>query len=218
MIHPQLVPHATMLVYILTDADRRARRPRHLPPPGHRSQLQPHLRRRRHFHQRHRSAARLRSQRRGVGAGNANSPRSPRSAPRSPARSLPTAKASPTSSNSASKARHRRRRPQDRQSHRPLAAGEDRVGRRDPNWGRLVAAIGYSGAPSTPTASTSASAICPSAATADAPRNSTRPRPCLHRAARVLHQHPAPPGPGSCVFWTTDLTVEYIHINADYST
>jgi len=28
-----------------------------------------------------------------------------------------------------------------------------------------------------------------------------------------LHQ-----GPGSCVFWTTDLTVEYVHINADYST
>ena len=25
-------------------------------------------------------------------------------------------------------------------------------------------------------------------------------------------------GTGSCVFWTTDLTVEYIHINADYST
>ena len=28
-----------------------------------------------------------------------------------------------------------------------------------------------------------------------------------------LHQ-----GAGSCVFWTTDLTHEYIHINADYST
>jgi glutamate N-acetyltransferase / amino-acid N-acetyltransferase len=28
-----------------------------------------------------------------------------------------------------------------------------------------------------------------------------------------LHQ-----GDGSCVFWTTDLTHEYIHINADYST
>jgi len=27
-----------------------------------------------------------------------------------------------------------------------------------------------------------------------------------------LHQ-----GPGACVFWTTDLTLEYIHINADYS-
>ncbi len=25
-------------------------------------------------------------------------------------------------------------------------------------------------------------------------------------------------GPGSCVFWTTDLTAEYVHINADYST
>jgi glutamate N-acetyltransferase/amino-acid N-acetyltransferase len=25
-------------------------------------------------------------------------------------------------------------------------------------------------------------------------------------------------GSGSCVFWTTDLTHEYIHINADYST
>ena len=28
-----------------------------------------------------------------------------------------------------------------------------------------------------------------------------------------LHQ-----GEGECTFWTTDLTVEYIHINADYST
>jgi glutamate N-acetyltransferase/amino-acid N-acetyltransferase len=28
-----------------------------------------------------------------------------------------------------------------------------------------------------------------------------------------LHQ-----GPGSCVFWTTDLTHKYVSINADYST
>jgi glutamate N-acetyltransferase/amino-acid N-acetyltransferase len=28
-----------------------------------------------------------------------------------------------------------------------------------------------------------------------------------------LHQ-----GEGSCVFWTTDLTAEYVRINADYST
>jgi len=26
------------------------------------------------------------------------------------------------------------------------------------------------------------------------------------------------PGEGSCVFWTTDLTEEYVRINADYST
>ena len=25
-------------------------------------------------------------------------------------------------------------------------------------------------------------------------------------------------GAGTCVFWTTDLTTQYIHINADYST
>ena len=25
-------------------------------------------------------------------------------------------------------------------------------------------------------------------------------------------------GTGQCVFWTTDLTHEYVHINADYST
>jgi glutamate N-acetyltransferase/amino-acid N-acetyltransferase len=24
-------------------------------------------------------------------------------------------------------------------------------------------------------------------------------------------------GQGSCRFWTTDLTTEYVHINADYS-
>ena len=45
----------------------------------------------------------------------------------------------------------------------------------DPNWGRLMAAIGYSGAKSTPTASTSVSATCRSAATADALRSSMRP-------------------------------------------
>jgi len=28
-----------------------------------------------------------------------------------------------------------------------------------------------------------------------------------------LHQ-----GEGRCVFWTTDLTAEYVRINADYST
>jgi glutamate N-acetyltransferase/amino-acid N-acetyltransferase len=28
-----------------------------------------------------------------------------------------------------------------------------------------------------------------------------------------LHQ-----GEGSCIFWTTDLTAEYVRINADYST
>ncbi len=89
----------------------------------------------------------------------------------------------------------------------------------DPNWGRLAAAIGYSGA-----------AIDPDRFDIDFGnlpicRNGGR-APDYNQAAAhdyisqrefsisiQLHQ-----GTGSCVFWTTDLTHEYIHINADYST
>jgi glutamate N-acetyltransferase/amino-acid N-acetyltransferase len=89
----------------------------------------------------------------------------------------------------------------------------------DPNWGRLVAAIGYSGAQIDPERIDirfGNLAIC---------RNGGRAPDFDEAAAHAyvaqaefsiaiqLHQ-----GPGSCVFWTTDLTHEYIHINADYST
>ena len=33
-----------------------------------------------------------------------------------------------------------------------------------------------------------------------------------------LHQTPKDGDEGKCVFWTTDLTKEYVAINADYST
>ena len=89
----------------------------------------------------------------------------------------------------------------------------------DPNWGRLVAAIGYSGAQIDPERIDiwfGEQRIC---------RNGGRAAEFDEAAAHAylqqeefsisidLHQ-----GPGSCVFWTTDLTVEYVHINADYST
>jgi len=89
----------------------------------------------------------------------------------------------------------------------------------DPNWGRLAAAIGYSGAQIDPDRidiSFGELAIC---------RNGGRAADFDEVAAHTyisqpefsisiqLHQ-----GDGSCVFWTTDLTHEYIHINADYST
>jgi glutamate N-acetyltransferase/amino-acid N-acetyltransferase len=88
----------------------------------------------------------------------------------------------------------------------------------DPNWGRLVAAIGYSGAQIDPDRidiQFGALPIC---------RDGGRAPGYDEAAAHVyisqpefsisiqLHQ-----GPGGCVFWTTDLTHEYIHINADYS-
>jgi glutamate N-acetyltransferase/amino-acid N-acetyltransferase len=89
----------------------------------------------------------------------------------------------------------------------------------DPNWGRLVAAIGYSGAEIDPgriDIRFGDLQIC---------RDGGRAAEFDEAAAHAyiaqpefsigidLHQ-----GTGACVFWTTDLTVEYVHINADYST
>jgi len=89
----------------------------------------------------------------------------------------------------------------------------------DPNWGRLVAAIGYSGATIDPDRIDiwfGEHPICRDGgraaefdeATAHAYISQTE-----FAVSIQLHQ-----GTGSCVFWTTDLTTEYIHINADYST
>jgi glutamate N-acetyltransferase/amino-acid N-acetyltransferase len=89
----------------------------------------------------------------------------------------------------------------------------------DPNWGRLAAAIGYSGAQIDPERFDIHFGDLPIC------RDGGRAPEFDEAAAHVyisqrefsisidLHQ-----GTGSCVFWTTDLTHEYIHINADYST
>jgi len=89
----------------------------------------------------------------------------------------------------------------------------------DPNWGRLAAAIGYSGAQVDPNRFDITFGTLPIC------RNGGRAPEYDEAAAHDylsqeefsieidLHQ-----GSGACVFWTTDLTHEYIHINADYST
>jgi glutamate N-acetyltransferase/amino-acid N-acetyltransferase len=89
----------------------------------------------------------------------------------------------------------------------------------DPNWGRLVAAIGYSGAQIDPERIDirfGELAICRNGGRA-AEFDETAAHAYLQKAqfsiTIQLNQ-----GAGSCVFWTTDLTHEYIHINADYST
>ncbi|HVU48757.1 MAG TPA: bifunctional glutamate N-acetyltransferase/amino-acid acetyltransferase ArgJ [Terracidiphilus sp.] len=89
----------------------------------------------------------------------------------------------------------------------------------DPNWGRLAAAIGYSGAEIDPERfdiSFGELPIC---------RNGGRAPGYDESAAHAyISQHDFSisinlhAGSGSCIFWTTDLTHEYIHINADYST
>ncbi len=89
----------------------------------------------------------------------------------------------------------------------------------DPNWGRLAAAIGYSGAAIDPDRFDIAFGELPIC------RNGGRAPEYDEAAAHAyisrsefsisidLHA-----GSGSCVFWTTDLTHEYIRINAEYST
>ncbi len=89
----------------------------------------------------------------------------------------------------------------------------------DPNWGRLVAAIGYSGAEIDPDRIDiwfGEQRICRDggrAAEFDEAEAHAYLRQAEFSISIDLNQ-----GPGSCVFWTTDLTAEYVHINADYST
>src|ERR1700722_1073569 len=89
----------------------------------------------------------------------------------------------------------------------------------DPNWGRLVAAIGYSGAPVDPgriDIRFGELQICRDGGRAAEFDEAAAHAYISQREFSIsidLHQ-----GQGSCVFWTTDLTAQYIHINADYST
>jgi glutamate N-acetyltransferase/amino-acid N-acetyltransferase len=89
----------------------------------------------------------------------------------------------------------------------------------DPNWGRLMAAIGYSGASIDPAHIDIWFGELP--VCSDGGRAPGFDEAALHEyikqsqfSIRIqLHQ-----GAGNCTFWTTDLTHEYIRINSDYST
>jgi glutamate N-acetyltransferase/amino-acid N-acetyltransferase len=89
----------------------------------------------------------------------------------------------------------------------------------DPNWGRLLAAIGYSGAqidPERVDIRFGELAICHNGGRApefdEAAAHAYIAQPEFSITIQ-LHQ-----GACSCIFWTTDLTHEYVSINADYST
>jgi glutamate N-acetyltransferase/amino-acid N-acetyltransferase len=89
----------------------------------------------------------------------------------------------------------------------------------DPNWGRLMAAIGYSGVAIVPEKIGiwfGEHEICRQGGRSPLYDEATahaylKQREFSIRIALGL-------GDGTCRFWTTDLTSEYVHINADYST
>jgi glutamate N-acetyltransferase/amino-acid N-acetyltransferase len=88
----------------------------------------------------------------------------------------------------------------------------------DPNWGRLIAAIGYSGAAIDPDRIDIWFGSLPICLNGGRAPNFDEAAAHAYIAQREfsiaiqLNQ-----GSGSCLFWTTDLTPGYIHINADYS-
>jgi len=89
----------------------------------------------------------------------------------------------------------------------------------DPNWGRLMAAAGYSGAEIDPEELAIWFGTLPICAKGG--RAAQYDEKAAHAyleqreyAIRIV----VGAGAGRCTFWTCDLTAEYVHINADYST
>jgi len=89
----------------------------------------------------------------------------------------------------------------------------------DPNWGRIVSAAGYAGVPFDPAGISLRvnglllyQAGTPAAFDAQAAANSIREN------RDTLIELELSEGDAAARFWTTDLTVEYVRINADYHT
>jgi glutamate N-acetyltransferase / amino-acid N-acetyltransferase len=89
----------------------------------------------------------------------------------------------------------------------------------DPNWGRILAAIGYAGVaidPARINISFGDLEICRQGGLS--PRfDEASAHDYLKQRNLTIHIDLGL-GSGSCRFWTTDLTTEYIRINSDYST
>jgi glutamate N-acetyltransferase / amino-acid N-acetyltransferase len=89
----------------------------------------------------------------------------------------------------------------------------------DPNWGRILAAIGYAGVAIDPARidiTFGSLEICHAGCLS--PRfNEAATHAYLKQRELTIHVSLGL-GTGTCRFWTTDLTAEYVRINSDYST
>ncbi len=89
----------------------------------------------------------------------------------------------------------------------------------DPNWGRILAAIGYAGVAIDPARidiTFGSLEICYQGGLS--PRfDEAATHDYLKQRDLTIHVNLGL-GTGACRFWTTDLTAEYVRINSDYST
>jgi glutamate N-acetyltransferase/amino-acid N-acetyltransferase len=89
----------------------------------------------------------------------------------------------------------------------------------DPNWGRILAAAGYSGAPIYPDRASiwiGHLPVCHNGRAAEDFDKNKVHEAMLQRTVNVRVDLGM--GHGSCEFLTCDLTAEYVRINAEYST
>lgn len=89
----------------------------------------------------------------------------------------------------------------------------------DPNWGRIMAAAGYAGIPFDPmdaTVSIGGITVFDHGVRAGGYDEAAVHEKMKQREYTIAVSLGS--GPGKCRFLTCDLTVEYVHINADYST
>jgi glutamate N-acetyltransferase/amino-acid N-acetyltransferase len=89
----------------------------------------------------------------------------------------------------------------------------------DPNWGRILCAAGYAGVPFDPADVTVT--IGGVLVFDHGVRATGYDEAAVHQKMQQREYNIGlnfGPGPGRCKFLTCDLTVEYVHINADYST
>ncbi len=89
----------------------------------------------------------------------------------------------------------------------------------DPNWGRIVSAAGYAGPKFNPEGVTlSINGTCLYQQGAPAAFDAAAVSASMKESRETKIALQLSEGSESARFWTSDLTVEYIHINADYHT
>ena len=89
----------------------------------------------------------------------------------------------------------------------------------DPNWGRIVSAAGYSGVVFDPArARLRLNGTLLFAAGAPVPFDADAVSASVKAARETLIELDLASGPGAIRFYSSDLTAEYVHLNADYHT